>query len=73
MLPHKLCTLSDWIEIIWQATFFHKRFVEVMGGPGRAGLQCLPKDVLRDILCSEELETQSELLVFEACFISALV
>jgi hypothetical protein len=40
-------------------------FVEVMSGPGRAGLQDLPEDILKDLLLSEELETQSELQVFE--------
>ncbi len=40
-------------------------FVEVMCGEGRAGLQELPEDVLRDLLQSEELETQSEMQVLE--------
>lgn len=48
-----------------QATYVKGCFVEVMGGEGRAGLQELPEDVLRDLLESEELETQSEMQVLE--------
>lgn len=48
-----------------QVTFVKGHFVEVMCGEGRAGLQELPEDVLRDLLQSEELETQSEMQVLE--------
>ncbi|CAL8462207.1 g1738 [Coccomyxa elongata] len=47
-------------------TFVKGHFVEVMCGEGKAGLGELPEDVLRDLLQSEELETQSEMQVLEA-------
>lgn len=48
-----------------QITFVKGHFVEVMCGEGKAGLGELPEDVLRDLLQSEELETQSEMQVLE--------
>lgn len=48
-----------------QMTFVKGHFVEVMSGEGKVGLQELPEDVLRDLLQSEELETQSEMQVLE--------
>ncbi|KAK9906356.1 hypothetical protein WJX75_000482 [Coccomyxa subellipsoidea] len=50
-------------------TFVKGHFVEVMSGEGKVGLQELPEDVLRDLLQSEELETQSEMQVLEAILI----